>query len=137
MSHWDYENVGASALPENRKYVQKIFEYIGYASEPEYIQDDPKCRFRDPDVYCCKYSASEASGSISNIFRDMDEEDSSQIHQHVLFAHLKVDTHLRNPFCGLMAYPLAFLGSVPSLTLCLNDTKSCVPLLGLIIFGNK
>ena len=76
MSRWDYENVGASATPENRKYVQKIFEYIGYAPEPEYAQDDPECRFRDPDVYCCKYSAcKEASGSIDYSFRDMDEGD--------------------------------------------------------------
>ena len=84
-----------------------------------------------------KLSIPKFIGVIRSEFGQIPLFHSNQIHQHVLFAHLKVDTHLRNPFCGLMAYPLAFLGSVPSLTLCLNDTKSCVPFLGLIIFGNK
>ena len=57
MSHWDYENIGASATPENKKYVQKIFEYIGYAPEPDYAPDGDECSFSDPEVYCCKYSA--------------------------------------------------------------------------------
>ena len=34
MGRWNYYNVGASAEPEHKKHVQKIFEYIGYAPHP-------------------------------------------------------------------------------------------------------
>lgn len=75
MGHWDYRNIGASATPENKKHVQKIFEYIGYAPEPDYAPDGDECSFRDPDVYCCEYSAyDKSSGKIKKCFENMDEE---------------------------------------------------------------
>ncbi len=36
MGSWRFSNIGASAKPENRRCVEKIFEYIGYAAEPAY-----------------------------------------------------------------------------------------------------
>ena len=75
MGHWDYENIGASATAKNIEYVKKIFEYIGYAPEPDYAPDGDECSFADPDVYCCKYSAYDrASGNVKDSFEDMDEE---------------------------------------------------------------
>ena len=75
MGYWNYINVGASAEPENIEYVEKIFEYIGYAEEPGYSDGD-ECSFDDPDVYCCKYSAYEPySGKIKKCFAEYDETD--------------------------------------------------------------
>ena len=34
MGSWRFKNVGASAKPEQRKHVEKIFEYIGIAEKP-------------------------------------------------------------------------------------------------------
>ena len=76
MSYWDYRNIGASATPENKKYVQKIFEYIGYAPKPDYSPEDEECSFDCPEVYCCEYSAFErASGKIKSSFSDMGDEE--------------------------------------------------------------
>lgn len=76
MGHWDYENVGASATPDNKKYVQKIFEYIGYGLTPDYAEDGEECSFSYPDVYCCRYSDYDRwSGKIKKEFGDMDDED--------------------------------------------------------------
>lgn len=76
MGHWDYQNVGASVTPENKKYVEKIFEYIGYAPKPDYAPDGEECSFDYPDVYCCEYSAYDGvSGNIKKCFKDMGEED--------------------------------------------------------------
>ncbi len=57
MGYWDYTNVGASAKPENRELVERIFKYIGYAESPAYSGDGEDCSFGEPDVYCCQYSA--------------------------------------------------------------------------------
>lgn len=74
MSFWDYKNVGASATSTNKKHVEKIFEYIGYAHGPEYDPEGDECSFNDPDVYCCEYSAyAKASGNIKSEFNGMDE----------------------------------------------------------------
>ena len=76
MSHWDYENVGASATPGNKKYIQKIFEYIGFAPNPEYCDEGSESWLSDPEVYCCRYSAYEKlSGKIKECFSHMDDED--------------------------------------------------------------
>lgn len=76
MGCWDYTNVGASAKPENKKYVEKIFEYIGYAAEPDYAPDGEECSFREPDVYCCERSEDGCSGgNIRECFLDMQYED--------------------------------------------------------------
>ena len=51
MGRWDYKNVGASAEPENMKFVEKIFEYLGYGGLPE-TSDGEECSFYpEPDVY--------------------------------------------------------------------------------------
>ena len=76
MGYWDYVNVGASANINNKGHIEKIFEYIGYAPEPDYAPDGEECSFYDPDVYCCKYSANDsANGNIKDSFKDMSEED--------------------------------------------------------------
>ena len=76
MGHWDYRNIGASTTTENKKHVEKIFEYIGYAPDPDYAPDGEECSFNYPDVYCCEYSAyDEASGNIKEYFEDMGEID--------------------------------------------------------------
>ena len=76
MGHWDYTNIGASAKPKNAAHVEKIFEYIGYAKEPEYSPDGDECSFSTPDVYCCKYSDYEpSSGHIKRAFNKMTDED--------------------------------------------------------------
>ena len=75
MGYWDYENVGASATPENIKHVQKIFEYIGFAPKPYYDPEGDETFFINPVVYCCKYSANEReSGQIKKAFVDMDDK---------------------------------------------------------------
>lgn len=74
MSSWDYKNVGASATSVNKKHVEKIFEYIGYAQGPEYDPEGDECSFDDPDVYCCEYSAyGRSSGDIKTEFNGIDE----------------------------------------------------------------
>ena len=75
MGSWDYKNIGASAKPKNKKHVQKIFEYIGYAPYPDYDEEGDECSFADPDVYCCWYSIYDnRSGKIKKCFKDMDEK---------------------------------------------------------------
>ena len=76
MGHWDYRNIGASTTTESKKHVEKIFEYIGYATEPDYAPDGEECSFDYPDVYCCEYSAYDRySGKIKKNFRNMADED--------------------------------------------------------------
>ena len=77
MGWWDYKNVGAAAKPEHKKYVEKIFEYIGYASEPANTAADyDECSFRDPEVYGCETSAyDEQSGHLNECFTGFDETD--------------------------------------------------------------
>jgi len=40
MSVWDFTNVGASVNYEYRKYVEKIFDYLGYADYAERLDSD-------------------------------------------------------------------------------------------------
>lgn len=49
-------NIGASASRQNRKHVEKIFEYMGYASEADYSPDGDECTFSRPNVYYCMRS---------------------------------------------------------------------------------
>lgn len=56
MSWWDYKNVGASSSDQNIKYIEKLFEYMGYCPEPDYSYDGDECSFEEPDVYCCMSS---------------------------------------------------------------------------------
>ena len=56
MGWWDYKNIGASASRQNLKYVEKLFDYMGYCPDPDYAQDGDECTFREPDVYCCMSS---------------------------------------------------------------------------------
>lgn len=56
MGWWDCKNIGASASRQNLKYVEKLFEYMGYCPDPDYAQDGDECSFREPDVYCCMSS---------------------------------------------------------------------------------
>ncbi len=76
MGYWDYKNVGASANSESIEHIEKIFEYIGYASEPDSSPDGDECSFDEPDVYGCEYSAdARASGKIKKCFGSFDEKD--------------------------------------------------------------
>lgn len=69
MGSWDYTNIGASAKPEHIAYVEKIFEYIGYAPEPGYSEEGEDCTFADPDVYFCAESDyAPESGKIKDCF---------------------------------------------------------------------
>ena len=54
MSYWNYENIGASARPENKKYIQKIFKYIGISDRPGYSPYEERT-FTNPAVYGCFY----------------------------------------------------------------------------------
>ena len=56
MGWWDYKNIGASASRQNLKYVEKLFDYMGYCPDPDYAPDGDECSFREPDVYCCMSS---------------------------------------------------------------------------------
>ena len=58
MGWWDYKNIGASASRQNLKYVEKLFDYMGYCPDPDYAPDGDECSFREPDVYCCMSSVS-------------------------------------------------------------------------------
>ena len=49
MSCWNYENMGASARPENNKYIKKIFEYIGISDRPGYSPYEERT-FTNPAV---------------------------------------------------------------------------------------
>ena len=76
MGYWDYKNVGASTKSKNIDYVKKIFEYIGYAEEPDYAPDGEECSFKHPEVYCCEYSADDgASGDIKKDFTGFSEKE--------------------------------------------------------------
>ena len=76
MGWWDYTNIGASAKPENKKHVQKIFEYIGFAAEPGYAPDGEECSFLKPDVYGCRESANDyESGHVKKEFNGLSEKD--------------------------------------------------------------
>lgn len=93
MGHWDYRNIGASTTTENKKHVEKIFEYIGYAPDPDYAPDGEECCFNYPDVYCCEYSAyDEASGNIKECFMDMGELDLLNL-LNALFPQTNVYVH--------------------------------------------
>ena len=35
MGWWDYKNIGASASRQNLKYVEKLFDYMGYCPDPD------------------------------------------------------------------------------------------------------
>lgn len=55
MSYWNYQNLGASAKPENRNFIRKIFDYIGINQSPEYSAYEDRS-FNTPDIYGCFYS---------------------------------------------------------------------------------
>lgn len=38
------------------KYVEKLFDYMGYCPDPDYAPDGDECSFREPYVYCCMSS---------------------------------------------------------------------------------
>lgn len=93
MGHWDYTNVGASTTAENKKYVEKIFEYIGYAPKPEYSPDGDECSFRKPEVFCCEDSACEKySGNIKKVFGRFKTQDLINI-LNALFPNTTVYEH--------------------------------------------
>lgn len=56
MGWWDYTNIGASASRQNQKHIEKIFEYMGYASEADHSPDGGKRTFDRPAVYYCMRS---------------------------------------------------------------------------------
>ncbi len=77
MSSWDYINIGASVLPENKKYVKQIFKYIGFGERPAGGDGAyEEAFFDDPDVFCCRYSNWERiSGHIEKSFYGIQDED--------------------------------------------------------------
>ena len=94
MGVWNFTNVGASPKPEFRKYVEKIFDYIGYASVYGYMDEDDYCPDPD-DVYRCKDSNYEEwNGYIRRCFRDYgyDERDLFDI-LNALFPNTGVYIH--------------------------------------------
>jgi len=70
MGRWNYYNVGASAEPEHKKHVQKIFEYIGYAPHPARSGDSyGENIFSNPEVYGCVWSNLDSeSGNVKDCF---------------------------------------------------------------------
>ena len=70
MGSWRFKNVGASAKPEQRKHVEKIFEYIGIAEKPAWSAGAyDECIFSDPDVYGCMESKyAPESGNVKECF---------------------------------------------------------------------
>lgn len=77
MGSWSYKNIGADARPEHKKFVEKIFEYIGYTTEPANTGEGyAECTFWNPDVYGCVMSDyDEQSGYVKDCFRAFDETD--------------------------------------------------------------
>lgn len=76
MGYWDYTNVGASVVANNKQIVEKIFEYIGYGPEPDYSADGHECSFQYPEVYGCAESAnSRYCGEIKEEFGDFTTQD--------------------------------------------------------------
>lgn len=55
MGYWNYTHIGASATQENKKHVEKIFDYIGYGRELDY-SDGEECSFAEPEIYRCRSS---------------------------------------------------------------------------------
>lgn len=77
MGYWDYKHIGASAKRENKKHVEKIFDYIGYGRELDY-SDGEECSFVEPDVYRCWTSDNpsvESEINIKKAFRPFDKID--------------------------------------------------------------
>jgi len=77
MGYWDYKHIGASANRENKKHVEKIFDYIGYGRELDY-SDGEECSFREPEVYRCVASDNPSVDSeidIKPTFRYFSETD--------------------------------------------------------------
>ncbi|MBR3016206.1 MAG: hypothetical protein IKH57_03855 [Clostridia bacterium] len=66
MGWWDYKHIGASANRENKKHVEKIFDYIGYGRELDY-SDGEECSFLEPEVYRCCSSANRSVQSEIDI----------------------------------------------------------------------
>ena len=48
MGSWSFENIGASAFNSNVKYVEKIFNYMGYRPDPKRTPDGDECMFIEP-----------------------------------------------------------------------------------------
>ena len=55
MGYWNYANIGASAEPENKELLEKIFDCVGFTEDPAW-NDYDRCDFDEPDVYRCFYS---------------------------------------------------------------------------------
>ncbi len=94
MSWWDYTNIGADAKPENKGFVEKIFEYIGYTTEPaDTAGDYDECIFWDPDVYgCVESDYPRQSGNVKDCFASFDETDLLNL-LNALFPNTPVYVH--------------------------------------------
>ena len=93
MSSWDFKNIGASTTNDNRKMVEAIFEYIGYAKYPACSEDGEECLFHDPDVFCCWRSDYEKeSGHLEGGFSTFDEVDLLNL-LNALFPNTSIFVH--------------------------------------------
>ena len=75
MGSWNFENIGASTTKSNLKYVEKIFNYMGYRPGPKRAPDGDECIFIEPEVYYCRRSGFEGFKSRSNMLDSYGVED--------------------------------------------------------------
>lgn len=77
MGGWSYKNIGVEARPEHKKHVEKIFEYIGYTTEPADTGEGyAECTFWNPSVYGCVESIyNEQSGHVKAGFKSFGAKD--------------------------------------------------------------
>ena len=55
MGSWNFTNMGASTNSKNKKYIEKIFDYIGYTNNAWHADIDD-CLFWGPEVYRCTWN---------------------------------------------------------------------------------
>lgn len=94
MGWWDYKNIGVDAKNENKRYVEKIFEYIGYTTEPADTGEGyAECTFGHPDVYGCVESGyDEQSGHVKVGFKSFGAKDLLYL-MNALFPKTSVYVH--------------------------------------------
>ena len=92
MGSWSFENIGASTIESNIKYVEKIFSYMGYRPDPKRTPDGDECSFIEPKVYSCRRNGFEGFKSRSRVLDSYGVEDLRNL-LNALFPGTFIYTH--------------------------------------------
>lgn len=92
MGSWSFENIGASTSNSNKKYVEQIFNYMGYRPDPKRTPDGDECMFIEPEVYYCRRNGFEGFKSRSRMLDSYSVEDLRNL-LNALFPGTFIYTH--------------------------------------------